>query len=408
MFFLLVFIFFLLVTDAYSFWGLKSSLFKDNTFPFILIYLGTTAITIIGFVWMVKTASNGYSSTTLGVNIFFGMAFSFIVAKLLMSSLFFAEDILRGFIWLFQKVIQFRASDSIPRSFIWGVFSLLIGSLMALLLNYGVLFGKYQYKVHTTVLEFENLPEAFEGFKIGQMSDMHLGTFDNIKKVKKGIQIFQDQNTDIMLFTGDMVNSLAEEAVPYIDLFKDLNAPFGKFTVMGNHDYGDHGSPTAKTAYIKNIQQLEGIEKQMGMRWLKNENVPLVKDGDTIYLAGVDNWGLPPFPQHGDLKAATQHIKPTDFTILLSHDPSHWRHEVLQSESNVDLTLSGHTHGMQFGIEIGRLKWSPVKYRYPDWAGLYESMGKYLYVNRGFGNIGYPGRIGIWPELTVIELRRKK
>lgn len=407
MLFLIAFILFLLVTDAYSFIGLKTGLFKAQGLSFILIYAASTVLTILGVAWLIKIASGGYSSSTLGVNVFFGLAFSFIVAKLLMSGLFFAEDILRGFIWLFQKVIRFRASDSISRSFLWGGFSFVIGAFMAIILNYGVWFGKYQYKVHKTVLEFENLPAAFDGFRIGQMSDMHLGTFDNMKKVKKGLQIFQDQQPDIMLFTGDMVNSLAEEAIPYIDFFKELHAPYGKFTIMGNHDYGMHGSDESKAEYIANLQRLERVEKQMGMHWLKNIQVPLVKNGDTIYLAGVENWGLPPFPQQGDLQSATKGIPENGFTILLSHDPSHWRHQILDFPKKVDLTLSGHTHGMQFGIEMGKIKWSPVKYRYPDWAGLYESMGKYLYVNRGFGNIGYPGRFGIWPELTIIELRKK-
>lgn len=408
MFFLLTFILLLLATDAYSFWGLKTGLFKDHSFVFTLIYICTTLLTIVGVVWLIKVSSNGYSSSTLGVNIFFGLAFSFIVAKLIMSGLFFAEDILRGFIWLFQKVIRFRESDTIARSFIWGGLSFFIGSFMVLILNYGVIWGKYQYKVHKTILEVENLPDAFDGFRIGQMSDMHLGTFDNMRKVQKGIQIFQNQQPDIMLFTGDMVNSLAGEAVPYIDFFKNLSAPYGKFTVMGNHDYGMHGSEGSKAEYIANIQQLEKFEKQMGLNWLNNKHVALEKNGDTIYIAGVDNWGLPPFPQAGDLNAATKGIPENGFTVLLSHDPSHWRHEVLQFPKKVNLTLSGHTHGMQFGIEIGKLKWSPVKYRYPEWAGLYEEQNKYLYVNRGFGNIGYPGRFGIWPELTLIELRKKK
>lgn len=408
MFFLLVFLLFLLVTDVYAFWSLKTGLFKAQGLPFIALYVCTTLITIAGVAWLIKVASNGYSSSTLGVNVFFGMAFSFIVAKMLMSGLFFAEDMLRGFIWLFQKVIRFRESDSITRSFLWGGFVFFVGSFMVVILNYGVLFGKYQYKVHTTVLEVENLPDAFDGFRIGQMSDMHLGTFDNMRKVKKGIRIFQEQHPDVMLFTGDMVNSLAVEAEPYIPLFKSLNAPYGKYTVMGNHDYGMHGSEASKAEYVANIQQLERFEQQMGLQWLNNRHVALEKDGDTIYIAGVDNWGLPPFPQAGDLNKATAGIPEEGFTVLLSHDPSHWRHEVLKFPKKVDLTLSGHTHGMQFGLEIGKLKWSPVKYRYPEWAGLYEEGDKRLYVNRGFGNIGYPGRVGIWPELTLIELRKKR
>jgi len=403
---LIIFLLFIAFIDLYSFFGLRAALFSNKPMLFTLIYGATTLFTIIGVIVMVKEFSNLPTNQSLLLNLIVGLTFSLIVAKLLCTTLFMVEDVLRSFLWLFQSTLNFRMSEFISRSYIWGLLLFSIGSVMILLLNYGVLFGKYHYKVRHQTLVFENLPESFNGFKIAQLSDMHLGTFDNMKKVKKGLQLLQDEHPDIIVLTGDLVNNKATEAVIYIDAMKELTAPFGKFTIMGNHDYGDYGRWKNTNEKRQNQMDLSNIEKQMGFEWLNNRNVPLIKNNDTIYLAGVENWGLPPFPQHGNLNQAMAGLSDKDFVVLLSHDPTHWREEVLKFAHNVALTLSGHTHGMQFGFEIGKYRWSPVKYKYPDWADLHESNKQYLYVNRGFGHIGYPGRVGIRPEITIIELRK--
>jgi predicted MPP superfamily phosphohydrolase len=405
---IILFIIFLFLIEIYSFFGLKATLLIDKKLIFNLLFFSQTLITVIGMFVMFKAFSNLPINQSFLLNITIGFTFSLIVAKLLFTSFFLVEDLLRGFLWLFQSAIQFRSTEFLSRSIFWGWATFIFGGTFMLLLNYGVWFGKYYYKVHHKTLSFQNLPKSFDGFKIVQISDAHLGTFDNFKKVKKGLELLQQQNPDIIVFTGDLVNNVAEEAQIYIDEFKKLSAPYGKFTILGNHDYGEYVRWKTKDEKDQNLSKLIEIGNQMGFTWLDNKHVALSKNNDTLYLAGVENWGLPPFPQYGNLEKAIDGISPSDFIILLSHDPTHWRQEVLKTAKNVALTLSGHTHGMQFGFELGKFKWSPVKYKYSDWADLYKQGEQYLYVNRGFGNIGYPGRVGIRPEITLIELKKTK
>lgn len=405
---IILFIIFLFLIEMYSFFGLKATLLIDKKLVFNLLFFGQTLITIIGMIVMFKAFSKLPVNQSFLLNITIGFTFSLIVAKLLFTSFFLVEDLMRGFLWLFQSAIQFRSAEFLTRSYFWGWSTFIFGGTFMLLLNYGVWFGKYHYKVHHKTLSFKNLPESFDGFKIAQLSDAHLGTFDNFKKVQKGLKLLQDQNPDLIVFTGDLVNNVAEEARIYIEEFKKLSAPYGKYTILGNHDYGDYARWKTGDEKTQNLDQLIEIGNQMGFTWLDNKHVPLSKNNDTLYLAGVENWGLPPFPQYGNLEKAIQGIDSTDFIVLLSHDPTHWRQEVLKTAKNVALTLSGHTHGMQFGIELGKFKWSPVKYKYSDWADLYQKGEQFLYVNRGFGNIGYPGRVGIRPEITIIELKKTK
>lgn len=405
---LIIFIGLLLVTDFYTWIGLRGSIFTAHQTLYNIIYASTTLISWIGVALIFMALSHSKSTQPAFVNFVFGLAFSLIVAKIILGSLFLMEDLLRGFLWMFQSVAHFRTAELISRSFFWGALSLIIGGSLALYLNYGVLFGKYHYKVHHKTLYFNNLPKNFDGFKVVQLSDMHLGTFDNMKKVAHGLDLVQKQEPDLLVFTGDMVNNWASEAEPYIELINKLKAPYGKFTIMGNHDYGDYARWNSNIEKKGNQARLHEIEKEMGLTWLNNEHTVLTRGKDSIYLVGVENWGLPPFPQHGELGKAMDSIPDDAFKILLSHDPTHWRQQVLDFAKDIQLTLSGHTHGMQFGFELGKLRWSPVKYKYAEWADLYEENGKYLYVNRGFGHIGYPGRAGIRPEITVIEFRRKQ
>jgi len=403
----LIFILFILGIETYSYYGLKASLFSGNKI-FSYLFVATTLITLVGVVMLLITARTEYSNIKLSVNLMFGLAFSFILAKLFASSVFLFEDILRGFSWLVQSVIRFRLAEIPVRSNLGGIVALTLATILIVSMNYGVLFGRYQFKTHRQVLEFENLPEAFDGFTIAQISDLHLGTFDQMKRFQKGLDKLQKLNPDLIVFTGDMVNNRAEETFPFIQSLKELHAPFGKYSILGNHDYGEYVRWNSNAEKVANLDKLKKIEKEMGFKMLMNEHIQLQINGDTIYLAGVENWGKPPFPQYGNLGKALEGLNSENFIVLLSHDPTHWREEILPSPTRVELTLSGHTHGMQFGIEIGKFKWSPVKYRYADWAGLFSENGRNLYVNRGFGNIGFPGRVGIWPEITLFEFKKKK
>lgn len=283
---------------------------------------------------------------------------------------------------------------------------LLAASLPFASVLYGVTEGKYDFRLRRHTLYFPDLPDAFDGFTITQVSDYHVGSFDNPKAVQKGVDLIRAQESDLLVFTGDLVNNRATEMEGWMKIFGGLQAPYGQFSILGNHDYGDYLGWSSPEAKEKNFEELKAVERELGFRLLLNENVEIVKNGGRIVLLGVENWGRPPFRQRGDLGKALEGTSPTDFKILLSHDPSHWDAVVQSFPERIPLTLSGHTHGMQFGIEIPGWQWSPVKYRYPHWAGLYREQDKFLYVNRGFGYLGFPGRVGIWPEVTVITLKK--
>ena len=268
----------------------------------------------------------------------------------------------------------------------------------------GIIFGKYRHTVRKVKLRFKNLPESFKGYKIVQISDVHSGSFFNPQKLQKAIDLINEQDADVVLFTGDMVNNYADEFKPFIPLFKSIKAKDGKFSILGNHDYGDYGAWNSREEKAQNIPTLKNYQAEAGFKILRNENIALEKNGEKIYLLGVENWGIKPFPQYGDLDKALKGVPQDAIKVLMSHDPTHFDEVVKKHKTHVHLTLSGHTHGMQFGLDLKNIKWSPVKFKYKKWADLYESEGKYLYVNRGFGVIAYPGRVGINPEITVIEL----
>ena len=268
----------------------------------------------------------------------------------------------------------------------------------------GIIFGKYRHTVRKVKLRFKNLPENFKGYKIVQISDVHSGSFFNPQKLQKAIDLINEQDADVVLFTGDMVNNYADEFKPFIPLFKSIKAKDGTFSILGNHDYGDYGAWNSREEKAQNIPTLKNYQAEAGFKLLRNENIALEKNGEKIYLLGVENWGIKPFPQYGDLDKALKGVPEDAIKVLMSHDPTHFDEVVKKHKTHVHLTLSGHTHGMQFGLDLKNIKWSPVKFKYKKWADLYESEGKYLYVNRGFGVIAYPGRVGINPEITVIEL----
>lgn len=279
-----------------------------------------------------------------------------------------------------------------------------LAGILFLVILYSITLGRYNFKTETTEIGFSQLPPSFNHFKIVQLSDMHLGSHD---KNYKGVSILVDKvnslKPDIILFTGDMVNNFASEMSPWIEKLSQLNAKYGKFAVTGNHDYGDYTQWESPEKKQENLSHFFRNMEYMGFKMLNNANTPLIIGQDTIYIAGVENWGKPPFPRYGKLSLALEDIN-GKFTILLSHDPSHWQAEVLQHP--VPLTLSGHTHAMQMGIKIGNKEWSPAKYIYPEYDGLYTKNGQYLYVSRGQGFLGFPGRIGLRPEISTLVLVR--
>lgn len=333
-----------------------------------------------------------------------GMDMIFKIATHAFLILFVAELV---FILLLLPADVYRLIAGVPRNLYWVEFAALIFTLIVLLFIYGIVKGKYAYRVIKHTLYFEDLPESFDGFTITQISDVHAGSFQNPKAVQKGIDLIKTQKSDLFVFTGDLVNNKAEEIVPWISYFSQIKAPYGQFSILGNHDYGDYIKWENEAEKNTNLQQLKLYHAELGFRLLLDEHVELYKHGEKIILAGVENWGIG-FGERGDLKRALSGTDVNDFKVLLSHDPTHWDNEVKQHPSKIALTLSGHTHGMQFGIEAFGIKWSPVKYRYAHWAGIASENGRFLNINRGFGFLGFSGRIGIWPEITVIELKRAK
>ena len=277
---------------------------------------------------------------------------------------------------------------------------------LALAILYGMLRGGYRYQVRHVPLVYPDLPEAFDGLRITQLSDIHCGSFRRPASVRRGIALANRQQSDLIVFTGDLVNNKASELEGWTDVFSQLRAPMGCYAILGNHDYGDYLSWPDAATKAANLDQLKAMERDMGFQLLENQHVVWERSGQQLALIGVENWGKGRFPKYGDLPKAMDGLASDAFCILLSHDPSHWDEVVSRGPYPIALTLSGHTHGMQFGLEWGRLRWSPVQYIYPQWAGLYTHNGRCLYVNRGFGFLGFPGRVGIRPEITVLELRR--
>jgi len=323
---------------------------------------------------------------------------------------FLIDDIRRLVQWLFSKFLFGNtdveiSTDGISRSTFLTWLGLAAGGGLFSTLIYGF-SNKYNYQVKRIKLNFPNLPLAFKGLRVLHISDIHSGSFTNKSAVEKGIKKILNENADIILFTGDLVNNKATEMLDYMDIFSKLKAPMGVYSTLGNHDYGDYIPwPSDGVTRKQNLEHLKKIHADLGWRLLMNEHVPIEKDGQQIALMGVENWSAKArFPKHGDLGLAHIGSEQYPFKILMSHDPSHWDAEVRTKYPDIDLMLSGHTHGMQFGLEIPGVHWSPVQYVYKQWAGLYEEANQKLYVNRGFGFIGYPGRVGILPEITVIEL----
>ncbi len=374
------------------------------------IYGGYWAISIAAVIVLALLPSNFDAWPRVVRNYLFATILGLFFAKLIASVFFLVDDVRRLIQWATGKLF-FRntegenlSGEGITRSVFLSWIGLGIGGGLFSTLIYGF-SNKYNYHVKKLKLSFHNLPASFKGFKIVQISDIHSGSFTDKAAVEKGVEMAMKQNPDLILFTGDLVNDRATEMAGYMDVFNKLKAPMGVYSTLGNHDYGDYTWWETPEDKRRNLEHLKQIHGQLGWRLLMNEHVILEKNAEQIALIGIENWSAKArFPKHGRMDLAYPGTEKYPFKILMSHDPSHWDAEVRPKYADIDLTLSGHTHGMQFGVELPGFKWSPVQYVYKQWAGLYEEGAQKLYVNRGYGFIGYPGRVGILPEITVIEL----
>jgi len=400
-----------LIIDIYTFFGLRS-LFTDKQLRLVFsaVYILTSIFTFFSFYKVFQVVSTGSIFSDSSANIYLGIFITMLVGKLIFSILMLFQDVGRLLFGIGDAIYtNLRGSESIDnqglipnrRRFLT-LAATGIAAVPFLGMLYGITKGKYAYTVNKVKLKFPDLPKAFEGFKIVQISDIHSGSFDNPAKVAEGVAKVNEQEADMVVFTGDLVNSDKDEIDPYLEIFEKVNAKEGKYCVLGNHDY--YGAPRGGNEVEAYWQDFNKKYQKMGFQLMNNEHTYIEREGDKICLLGVENWGLPPFPQIGDLDKALENVAEKDFCVLMSHDPTHWEEKVLPNKKKIHLTLSGHTHGMQFGINLPGLKWSPVQYRYKRWMGLYEEAEQYLYINRGFGFLAFPGRVGMWPEITVIEL----
>ena len=330
----------------------------------------------------------------------------FFFAKIF-ASLFVLLDDLRRVLTYFFNLLPFSETKySTSRAKFMSQTALIAGAIPIAAMSFGIISGAHDYRVRRRTIYFKSLPKAFDGIRIAQVSDIHAGSFFNKTAVKGGVNLLLQEKPDIAFFTGDLVNNRSEEAKDYLDIFKKIKAPLGTYSIMGNHDYGDYSQWPSDKSKQENIKKLHEMHAYMDYDLLLNQNRTIKVDGQEVAILGCENWGSGRFAKYGDLTKTVKGTENQEFKILLSHDPSHWDAQIRPQQPDIDLTLSGHTHGMQFGIEIGDFRWSPVKYRYKQWADLYQESNQYLYVNRGYGYIGYPGRIGILPEITILELKK--
>lgn len=393
------------VIELYAFQAVKT-VTKVRWIQIAYIVISLSAVVFIFYQFSRFDRSVGQTPMTM---ITIGLLLLVLVPKLLITFFMLLEDILRLLVGTKNYITNYNNEDAfLPerRQFVSRI-ALGIAAVPFLSLIYGMTVGKYNFKVIKQTLFFPDLPDAFDGFQITQISDVHSGSFDNPEKIEYAVDLINQQNSDLILFTGDIVNTHAKEMHPWIETFNKIqNHKFGKFSILGNHDYGEYVEWSSEKDKEENFEAIKDLHRQIDFKLLLNENVKIKKGDDEIALVGVENWGVK-FKKVGDLNKASENLSKDDFKILMSHDPSHWEAEIKNHHKHFHLTLSGHTHGFQFGIEIpGFFKWSPVEYVYKQWAGLYQDLGKYIYVNRGFGFHAYPGRVGIMPEITVIELKK--
>ncbi len=402
----IIFLVFVIILEIYAFQAFRM-LIKSKWF-FIFYYV-TSAIALTYIVYQLYhfDRSVGQTSKTMMT---MGLLLLLYVPKLLLTFILFGEDVVRFISGLFSLATKSGSDNFLPerRRFVSQI-ALGVAAIPFASFLYGITIGKYNFKVIKQTLFFPDLPEAFDGTTITHISDVHSGSFDDADKIQYAIDLINEQNSDLVLFTGDIVNTHATEMDPWIETFKGIHNPkFGKFSILGNHDYGEYVDWNSKAEKQANFEAIKDLHRKIDFKLLVNEHVKIENSNQELVIVGVENWGRK-FGERGDLNLASQGLTKEDFKIVMSHDPSHWDEKIQHDEKHYHLTLSGHTHGFQFGIEIpGWFKWSPVQYVYKQWAGLYENVGRYVYVNRGFGFHAYPGRVGIMPEITVIQLKKEE
>ena len=425
--FISVFTLFTLIIDFYSYQGIKQLTEKYPDFwrklwrrLFWLPSIMALILIVIVFIWSEKEVKGSNFKFFYFVT---GFIFIALAPKVVFLVFHFMNDLVRMGKWIVRKLkglltknentdFEEQESDKMTRFQFFNQVGLGAAAVTMGATFYGIFKGKYDFRVCEESLNFPNLPQAFNGLRIVQISDAHLGSFldNSFEEVQGALKRINDLNPDVIFFTGDLVNNLADEAEPWVNYFQQLHAPLGKFSILGNHDYAEYvydpNDPANAQILADNMKQLETVHERMGFRLLKNETVELEKQGERISLIGIENWGKGRFSKHGKLDVAMTNMPQNNFTILLSHDPSHWEAQVL-GQQNIDLTFSGHTHGAQFGIEAPMLhiKASPSPwFGYKRWGGLYQEGKQYLYVNRGFGFLGFPGRVGMPPEITLVTI----
>lgn len=404
----LIFLAVLVGIDIYAFQGVRH-LTKDFSKVWqTVVFVGYWSLTVFILFSTIALFMGWFSRTDKTGRTLFFVAFAFNYFPKLILFLFVAfDDIVRLIKWIISMVKD-SESDTKGEAITRSDFILKLGvaatTIPAVATGVGILSGAYDYRVKKRTVVIPNLPRAFDGIKVAQLSDIHSGSFYNKTAVKGGIELLNAQKPDVVFFTGDLVNDRAEEVEEYLPVLDKIKADMGVYSVLGNHDYGDYVQWSTPLEKNKNLQDLKDAHAQMGWNLLLDEHTSLKVDGEELGILGVENWGNG-FAQYGSLEKTIEGAN-YDAKILLSHDPSHWDAQIRSMAPDIDLTLSGHTHGMQFGVELGDFRWSPSKYRYKQWADLYTQNNQHIYVNRGFGFLGFPGRIGILPEITILELKR--
>jgi len=404
----------ILCIDLYSFQAIKTIGHNLDNGPRKLLYSIFWFITGLVMIMLITSMFKQFMTWPKAIRVYLtGFMMVVYVCKLIIVIFLLADDGIRLGKWIYslfatEREIIAPKDPQITRSLFISQTALVVAAIPFAALIYGMIFGAFDYNIRRIKLAFSNLPKSFDGLKILQISDIHTGSFVETKHLQHAVDMINAEKADIVLFTGDMVNSKTDEVFPYVDVLKQIKAPMGVFCSLGNHDYGDYYQWDSKEEKVNNLAQLFEVYEKMGWDLLTNANRIISRNGESIAIAGCENWGaFARFPKYGDLSKTTRNLENIPFTILMSHDPSHWEAQVLQSPHHIDLMLAGHTHGMQFGVDTKLIKWSPVQYMYKEWAGLYRKGSQYLYVNRGLGFIGYPGRAGIRPEITIFELSSK-
>lgn len=406
---LLILVFLLLVFDGYAFMAIRTLVHNWQPSLRYLLYGVYWAVPAFLLAWMLGSDAGWFEhwpkSTVTVVRTLF---FIIYISKMLVAAVMLVDDLRRLIGW---SAAQFRSGSEFSpgRSRFLAQVGLMLGAVPFFSLIYGMVRNPYRYRLFREQVRIPGLPDALHGLKIVQISDIHSGSFLHKEPVRNAVDLINAQEPDLVFFTGDLVNNKAEEAQPFVDVFDKINARYGAYSVLGNHDYGDYVRWSTESEKVANMDLLKDTHRRIGWDLLLNEHRTLEVNGAKVAVIGVENYSTHPrFPKYGDLKQATEGLGAADLKLLLSHDPSHWEGEVTDDYQDIAITFSGHTHGMQFGVEIpGWIKWSPIKYVYKQWAGLYQSGRQFLYVNRGLGYLGYPGRVGILPEVTLIELQKE-